>query len=359
LELIARVKRTVGAAGIALLVLAGVMAASPQHSYAATPVVAGGTAIVTNTDGDNIRVRAGASTQYERVGSVQEGDIVSVLDGPAKDSVGIAWFKVSTSSLTGWVMSEFLDGKDAPASAPPPAQPQAPAAPKLEGFARVANAGGDPVRLRTSPSRAGDVITMFYEGTSVAIKAGPQADADGLDWYQVSANGHTGWMMAQYLVQADAPPAEAPQAEPAARTEAPASAPPAEPAASTSSLGQEAVNVAMKYLGYRYRYGGTSPSGFDCSGYVYYVYHKTLGIPVTRDMYTQTNSGTRISRANLQPGDMVFFQNTYKRGLSHAGIYIGNGKFIHAENESTGVVISSLSTSYWSTRWYGATRPSR
>jgi cell wall-associated NlpC family hydrolase len=56
---------------------------------------------------------------------------------------------------------------------------------------------------------------------------------------------------------------------------------------------------------------------------------------------------------------MIFFQNTYKRGLSHAAIYIGNGKFIHAENESTGVVISALSTSYWSSRWYGATRPSR
>ncbi len=69
------------------------------------------------------------------------------------------------------------------------------------------------------------------------------------------------------------------------------------------------------------------------------------------------NSGQRIARADLQPGDMVFFSNTYKRGLSHAGIYIGNGKFVHAENESTGVMVSSLSTPYYSSRYTGATRP--
>ena len=331
------------------------MAATPQHTYAATPVVAGGTATVTNTDGDNIRVRAGAGTQYEKIGSVQQNDIVFVLDGPVKDDVGIYWFKVEISALRGWVMSEFLTGKDAPPGAQQPAPPTTPSGPRLEGFARVANTGGDPIRLRANPSRDGEIIAKFYEGTSVAIKVGPQVDAEGITWYQISAQGHTGWMMAQYLVQSDAPPAEAPPAEPAARTQAPVDTPPA----SNGSLGEEAVNVAMKYLGYRYRYGGTGPNGFDCSGYVYFVYHKTLGIPVTRDMHTQTNTGTRVSRSNLQPGDMVFFQNTYKRGLSHAGIYIGNGKFIHAENESTGVVISSLSTSYWSTRWYGATRPSR
>lgn len=345
------------------MILAGVMAATPSHTYAATPVVVGGKAEVTNTDGDSIRVRAGAGTQYERITSVNEGDILAVVDGPAQDSVGINWFKVDTAGGTGWVMSEFLTGKDNPAGSQPQTPPAAaPSGPTLSGFARVANAGGDPVRLRTEPSRNGEVITKFYEGTSAAVKDGPKVDSESITWYQISANGYTGWMMAQYLVQSEAPAPEVPAAEPAARVEAPA-APPAnetsEPASAPSSLGQQAVNVAMQYVGYRYRYGGTSPSGFDCSGFVYYVYHKTLGVPVTRDMYTQTVSGTRISRNALQPGDMVFFQNTYKRGLSHAGIYIGNGKFIHAENESTGVVISSLSTSYWSSRWYGATRPSR
>jgi cell wall-associated NlpC family hydrolase len=63
-----------------------------------------------------------------------------------------------------------------------------------------------------------------------------------------------------------------------------------------------------------------------------------------------------VSQSDLQPGDLVFFQNTYTWGLSHVGIYIGNGQFIHAENESTGVVISNLSSSYYASRWYGARR---
>ncbi|MEO5952043.1 MAG: NlpC/P60 family protein [Chloroflexia bacterium] len=367
MDLIARVKRTAGAAGISLVILAGVMAATPGHTYAATPVAVGGTALVTNTDGDSIRVRTGAGTEFDRVGTVEEGDVLSVIDGPAQDSSGINWFKIRTSGVSGWVMSEFLTGKDAPEGSRGSTPVAAPAGAKLEGFATVANAGGDPVRLRTEASRNGSVVAKFDEGTSVAIKDGPKVDSEGISWYQVSANGLTGWMMAQYLVQADAP-AAAPPAETVSQPAAPqAPAAPATPPAQevtsapaeSSSLGQRAVGVAMQYVGYRYVYGGMSPSGFDCSGFVYYVYHKTLGIPVTRDMYTQTNSGTRISKANLQPGDMVFFQNTYKAGLSHAGIYIGNGRFIHAENESTGVVISSLNNAYWSAHWWGATRPSR
>lgn len=365
MELIARVKRTAGAVGVSLVILAGVMVATPGHSFAATPVAVGGTALVTNTDGDSIRVRTGAGTEYDRIGSVQEGDVLSITEGPAQDSTGINWFKIKTGNLSGWVMSEFLSGQDAPDGARQQAPVAAPTGPKLEGFAQVANAGGDPVRLRTVPSRSGEVVAKFDEGTSVAIKDGPKVDSEGISWYQISANSLTGWMMGQYLIQADAPAAPAaPPAETVSQPAQPAApaAPPAEEASSApaaSSLGQRAVDVALQYVGYRYRYGGTSPAGFDCSGFVYYVWHKTLGVPVTRDMYTQLNSGTRVSKANLQPGDMVFFANTYKAGLSHAGIYIGNGRFVHAENESTGVVISSLNTSYWAAHWYGATRPGR
>ena len=72
--------------------------------------------------------------------------------------------------------------------------------------------------------------------------------------------------------------------------------------------------------------------------------------------WTQSISGTPSRLRRSPPGDLVFFQNTYTWGLSHVGIYIGNGKFIHAENEQTGVVISSLTSTYYKTRWYGARR---
>ena len=92
----------------------------------------------------------------------------------------------------------------------------------------------------------------------------------------------------------------------------------------------------MKFVGYRYRFGGTSPAGFDCSGFVYYI-HNVSGSPVGRGMWQQYNGGARIPQSSLLPGDTVFFANTYMPGLSHDGIYIGGGQFVHASDERTGV----------------------
>ena len=125
---------------------------------------------------------------------------------------------------------------------------------------------------------------------------------------------------------------------------------------STEARGNTIVSIAYKYVGYRYRYGGSSPKGFDCSGFTSYVY-RSAGISIGRSAAAQYNSGKHISRANLQPGDLVFFANTYKRGISHAGIYVGNGKFINAANESTGVIVSNLNSGYWAAHYYGASRP--
>jgi cell wall-associated NlpC family hydrolase len=123
-----------------------------------------------------------------------------------------------------------------------------------------------------------------------------------------------------------------------------------------SATGEAIANYAMQYLGYPYVWATHGPSSFDCSGFTYWVVLNTLGIDIGTGLWTQVAAGSSVSQSNLQPGDLVFFQNTFEWGLSHVGIYIGNGQFIHAENESTGVVISSLSSSYYSSRWYGAVR---
>jgi cell wall-associated NlpC family hydrolase len=143
-------------------------------------------------------------------------------------------------------------------------------------------------------------------------------------------------------------------AKPAAPKPAPAPAP-AAPELSVGGGGGTIVANAMKYQGYRYVFGGTSPAGFDCSGFVYYI-HNHSGAPVGRGMWQQYNGGSHISVGALQPGDTVFFANTYMPGLSHDGIYIGNGQFIHASDERTGVTISSMNTSYWQAHYVGATR---
>ncbi len=130
----------------------------------------------------------------------------------------------------------------------------------------------------------------------------------------------------------------------------------AAPEEAPAGAGATIVSIAYKYNGYRYRYGGSSPSGFDCSGFVYYVYRQA-GIAIGRDTNAQYNSGTRVSFNNLQPGDIVLFSNTYRRGLSHAAIYIGGGKIIHAVNESVGVTVSNLNSSYWRSHFTTGVRP--
>src|SRR5207244_9425466 len=108
----------------------------------------------------------------------------------------------------------------------------------------------------------------------------------------------------------------------AAKPAAPKPAPPAAPELTVGGGGGTIVANAMKYLGYRYVFGGTSPAGFDCSGFVYYI-HNHSGAPVGRGMWQQYNGGAHIPMSALQPGDTLFFANTYMPGLSHDGIYIG------------------------------------
>ena len=123
-----------------------------------------------------------------------------------------------------------------------------------------------------------------------------------------------------------------------------------------SGNGRDVVRVAKKYKGAKYKWGGASPKGFDCSGFTWYVYQKATGLDITRGVQEQWNRGQSVGKNDWKPGDIVFFKNTFERGLSHNGIYIGGDDFIHAENERTGVVISSLKSDYYSDHYAGARR---
>ena len=125
---------------------------------------------------------------------------------------------------------------------------------------------------------------------------------------------------------------------------------------STGSSGDEVVRVAQKYNGAKYTAGGASPKGFDCSGFTWYVYNEAAGMDITRGVEEQWQLGRSVSHGSWKPGDLVFFENTFERGLSHVGIYIKGSDFIHAENEQNGVVISSLDSEYYSKHYAGARR---
>ncbi|SIS38397.1 C40 family peptidase [Salimicrobium flavidum] len=115
-------------------------------------------------------------------------------------------------------------------------------------------------------------------------------------------------------------------------------------------------SVSKQYIGVPYVFGGTTPSGFDCSGFTQYVFGK-MGISIPRDTLGQFSTGKSVSRSNLQEGDLVFFKNTYRRGISHVGIYAGNNQFYNATS-SRGVQLVSLSNPYWGPKYAGAKRVS-
>lgn len=119
------------------------------------------------------------------------------------------------------------------------------------------------------------------------------------------------------------------------------------------SRGSEVVNYAYKFLGKPYVYGATGPNSFDCSGLTQYVYNK-FGVKISRTTYTQVNEGTKVNRNDLKAGDLVFF-NT-EGSISHVGIYIGNGEFIHAPRSGKPVMVSSLSDGYYSKKYATARR---
>ncbi|WP_343227526.1 C40 family peptidase [Rhodanobacter sp. 7MK24] len=127
-----------------------------------------------------------------------------------------------------------------------------------------------------------------------------------------------------------------------------------------SDLRKSLIDLAMNLRNVRYVRGGKSPStGFDCSGFVRYVFAHAIGVQLPANSASQFLDGLKVNRADMKPGDLVFFHTGGRRhgGISHVGIYISNGQFIHAPTYGKRVQISSLDEAYWAKRFVGAKRP--
>ena len=108
----------------------------------------------------------------------------------------------------------------------------------------------------------------------------------------------------------------------------------------------DVVTLAKQYLGVPYRYGGSTPTGFDCSGYMLFVFHQ-FGKELPRTADQQATIGSQVDIDNLRPGNIVFFATTEEPTISHSGLYIGDRMFIHASSTAKKVIISDLDTPYW------------
>ena len=130
----------------------------------------------------------------------------------------------------------------------------------------------------------------------------------------------------------------------------------AAPARPASDIRERLVKTAQTYLGAPLKRGGASPGeGFDCTGYVFYVYQEAAGITLPRKSHDQVQMGAAISPISLQPGDLVYFKVEEIRSL-HVGLYLGEGRFIHAPSTNGTVEVDSLGTEHWRLRFLGARR---
>lgn len=259
-------------------------------------------------NGTGVRLRSGPGTSYAILGSYDTGAAMTVT-GESGD-----WYKVSCNGKSGYIYKTYLTlgGSTAASSG----------SFTVTAISDTAATAISAVHMRSGPATSYTSQRVLSAGTSVTITG------ESGSWYRVAYNGSVGYVYKTYLSTSSS---------------------------ASSSEGARIVAEAKKYLGVPYVYGGTSTSGFDCSGFVYYVYRQ-CGYSITRTSTAQNGNGTYVSRDSLQPGDIIIFYNSAMSAIGHSGIYIGDGQFIHASSGSGKVVISSLSSTYYNSHYYSARR---
>lgn len=257
---------------------------------------------------DALRLRSDAASDASILATASKDDIVVV-----EEQIDDGWYKVDYKSIEGYMSASYLTVEST--------------VDVDLGYGRV-RTDGSPLNVRSGPSTDYDQVTTLHSGSVISLT--------GIEngWYQISYKDITGYVSSDYVVTC--------KDSTGARGDSDVG----------SSLGQQVVDYAIQYLGTPYVWGGNGPNCFDCSGLTKYVYSH-FGYQLNRTASAQLSNGISVSRSDLQPGDLVFFDNgRVSTPVSHVGIYIGDGRFIHASTNSYTVEISNLSGHYLNTYVY-------
>ncbi len=254
------------------------------------------------TTGSSLRLRAEPSTSASVVTTLDKSVAVAILD----DSVD-GWYKIAYNGSTGYVSADYLNVD------------------QDNIFTTYGRVNSDGVNVRSDASTDSSVLATIEEDAIVTVNG----LVDG--WYDVTCEyGTEGYIRSDFLDLTE-----------------------------SSSSNSDIAATAKQYLGTGYVYGGASPRGFDCSGFTMYVYSQHgYSLPHSATSQWQSGLGTRVySISELQPGDLVFFNDPSRnagKACSHAGIYTGDGQFIHSSSSrGGGVIVSSLTSGYYNTYFVG------
>lgn len=265
-----------------------------------------------------LNLRSSASTDASIYTTIPRGAAVVV-----GDKVNDGWYKVVYRGALGYVSSEFVTFYET-----------------IDGSFGSGNIRGSSVRMRSEPNTSSSILGTYDSGVQMTVLG-----VSG-NWYKVGCNGATGYVHSDYFALnggvSDLYGGSTSNSNSAVTS------------AEGSEKGQQIVDTAMKYMGVPYVWAGTSPSGFDCSGFVYYVYNEN-GYSINRTAASIYLNGVAVDKENLQVGDAVCFSSS-SDSIGHVGIYIGNGQFIHASSGVGQVTISDLSAAYYTNNYVGARR---
>lgn len=271
----------------------------------------------------SVNFRSAPNTSSTSYGELKNGTKVNVV------GVSSGWYKVTYNGKTGYIHPDYITLASSSAGTA--------IAPSNTVTSTTGTAGkvkcSSSVNLRSEANTSSSILAELKNGTAVTVLS----TSNG--WSKVSYAGKAGYISADYLVTASSGTAISPSNTAAS--------------VSISAKRQSVLNYAAQFLGVPYVYGGSTPSGFDCSGFTSYVFKNTVG-SIPRVAQAQYDATTRVSRDDLLPGDLVFFGSSTS-SISHVGIYVGSNQFIHAPSTGDVVKYSSLTGSY-ATRYQGAGR---